>query len=644
MNRLVNINRINRNLLIIPLIIFLFFLPVMGQDGDGGTEDNMSILGYGARPLGMGKAFTALADDPTAVYWNPAGLEFLNQQSATFFHSSLWGGTSYDFLGYAYPTLNLGTFGLGIARIGIDDIPQTSADEQEYGNTFSNTEYQIYVSYAKKLPYNLTPGISLRMFQRSWSGLIGESDLNDTGYGIDLGLMYRPEWLGSPWLQDWSFGMKIQNFLAPQIKEGNVSENFPLTLKLGVFKKVRFAGGEFFSALFDLDYSEYRSLKVHLGTEYRVRNYGELRIGYTTGGLTFGASVEYQKFRFDYSYGTTAYSEVLPGVHRFSLSFTFGHTREELYEIAKKERKEEQNQMLARLREEENQQFIAYHLIIGELFFAQERYLDAIVEYQQVLSRDLTETTSAAAMIDSANTLLEKGFSEAQALAVKDALDKNRAAWDRQFIDSHFEKGRTLLDQNEFNQALVEFNLILERDSSNMMLINAIETTNRRIDEEARRLLELSKEELNNQNYSEALVLLADARSMAGVDTGLVREINAVTKQIDFQRNIQKGILLFQVEEYSRALAVFEELLAKEPDNEIAKEYCRRSKIEITGKDVKMAQQTKKRYMEGMTYYLSGKYVQAIEIWEEILVDQPYNKRVNKAIQGAKEKMAQGTE
>jgi len=421
------------------LLIFLCLsLPVMAQDGDGGTEDNMSILGYGARALGMGKAFTALADDPTAVYWNPAGLEFLDQQSATFYHSSLWGGTSYDFLGYAYPTLSLGTFGLGIARIGVDDIPQTSAGEQVYDNTFSNSEYQIYASYAKKMPYNLTPGISLRMFQRSWSGIIDEADLSDTGFGVDLGLMYRPEWLGSPWLQDWSFGLKIQNFIAPSIKEGTVSENFPLTVKLGAFKKIRFAGGEFFNALFDLDYSQYRSLKVHLGTEYRVKDYGELRIGYTTGGFTFGASVEYQKFRFDYSYGSSAYSDVLPGVHRFSLSFTFGNTREEMYEIAEIKRIEEQNEMLARLREEENRQFIADHLISADNYFTQERYLDAIVEYQQVLGRDSSETR-AEAMIDSANALLEKGFNEAQALAVQDALDKNRAALDRQFVDSHFE-------------------------------------------------------------------------------------------------------------------------------------------------------------------------------------------------------------
>jgi len=67
------------------------------------------------------------------------------------------------------------------------------------------------------------------------------------------------------------------------------------------------------------------------------------------------------------------------------------------------------------------------------------------------------------------------------------------------------------------------------------MLANAITTTHRRQGEEAQRLIQLSREELDNQNYSEALILLVEARSMAGADSDLVREINTVTQQIDIQ-------------------------------------------------------------------------------------------------------------
>jgi tetratricopeptide (TPR) repeat protein len=625
-------------------MLFCLSWPLLAQDGDGGTEDNMSILGFGARPLGMGKAFTALADDPTAVYWNPAALEDIRQQGATFFHSSLWGGASYDFLGYAYPTINIGTFGLGIARIGVDGIQQTDASEDLLGNTFSNAEYQVFASYAKRLPWdlNLTPGITLRMFQRSWTGLITDGDLNDTGFGVDAGFMYRPEWLGSPWMQDWAFGMKIQNLIAPSIKEGNVSEDFPVTVKLGMLKKVRFAGGEFVSVLLDLDFSEKRSARMHFGGEYRVRDYGELRMGYTTGGFTFGASVEYESFRIDYSYGSSAYSDVMPGIHRISFSYNFGNTREELYVLAEQARREEQAILLAQLREEENRQFIVDHLKIGENYFNERRYLDAIVEYQQILNLDSSQTR-ALVMLDSANVLYGKSFEAAQALALQDALDKSKAELTRQFVDERFEKARILLDRNQFDKALIEFNLALERDPGNPMILNAVTTTNRRISEEARRLIQLSRTESANQNFSEAQVHLSGARSLAGSDSSLIREINAASRQVDIQLNMQKGLLLFQIEEYNRALVIFEDLLKRDPKNEMLQDYVRRAKIEVSNKDVTMDQVTEKRYVEGMAFFLNGKYSQAIEIWEEILLQQPYNKRVLQAIQGAKEKMAQST-
>jgi hypothetical protein len=61
-------------------------------------------IGVGARGIGMGGAYTALADDASAVYWNPAGLARLEKREVSVSHAELGLGTREDFVAYAHPT------------------------------------------------------------------------------------------------------------------------------------------------------------------------------------------------------------------------------------------------------------------------------------------------------------------------------------------------------------------------------------------------------------------------------------------------------------------------------------------------------------------------------------------------------------
>ena len=55
--------------------------------------------------------------------------------------------------------------------------------------------------------------------------------------------------------------------------------------------------------------------------------------------------------------------------------------------------------------------------------------------------------------------------------------------------------------------------------------------------------------------------------------------------------------------------------------------------------DTKMDSETNKLYLRGMDEYLQGNYNAAIAIWDSILLEQPYNKKVISAVQGAKERL-----
>ena len=101
------------------LLTFFLVTPISAQEG--GTT-NIFTKGVGARQMGLGGAVVAYPTDPTTIFWNPAGLEYLPQKSFSIFYASFLEGTSYNFVGYVHPTLNIGTFGVGVSRIATGGI------------------------------------------------------------------------------------------------------------------------------------------------------------------------------------------------------------------------------------------------------------------------------------------------------------------------------------------------------------------------------------------------------------------------------------------------------------------------------------------------------------------------------------------
>ncbi|MHB2149675.1 PorV/PorQ family protein [Calditrichota bacterium LG25] len=631
-----NIKRMSK----IAIYLILFLLPAMelfAQQGQGGTESNLS-MGFGARAFSVGRAFTAIADDPTAVFWNPAGLEFVYQQSATFFHTSLFEGTNYDFLGYALPTLNLGTFGLGVARIGIGGIRQTDVFNTDLG-VFSWEEYHGFFSYAKKLPWDLTTGLTIRLVRRAWSGLVDQGSLVDMGVGMDLGFMYRPQIYTNVLLRDWSVGLNFRNLFAPQVKEGDNVDEFPLTVRFGLMRRILMKGfGNQFNVMLDFDYSQKRDLLIHFGAEYKFRNLAMVRLGMDGSSPTFGAGIKYSIFQIDYAFSSSPYSDVFSSVHRFSVSFSFGPTRDDLFKLAEARKRAEEEKLIAAIREADRKKMIKRHLEQGDKFFQEGQYLDAIVEYQQVLSYDAFNQ-KAKVMLDSADALLQKRFEEEREKTIKLALDKERAELDRQFIQKHFERGKTYLNNNQFTQALIEFNLALERAPEDPTILQAIQTTKRRLNEELNRLVTKIREEFRKGNYSEALRLVGEARLLGADNQALQNEIETLSQRIKVQETIQRGLSFFELGEYDLALKVFEEALRLNPENELVKQYYEKARIESRSKQEELDPAAEKRFLQGVDMFVKGKYQQAIDIWQEILKDYPYNKKVLTAIENARERL-----
>src|SRR3954464_6922850 len=88
----------------------LVLLPGMGRAfGAAGAASSPYLkLPMGARGTGMGEAFTAVADDVEAMFYNPAGLTQLDSAHLLLMHNESFGGIRYEHIGFAVPAEKVG--------------------------------------------------------------------------------------------------------------------------------------------------------------------------------------------------------------------------------------------------------------------------------------------------------------------------------------------------------------------------------------------------------------------------------------------------------------------------------------------------------------------------------------------------------
>jgi len=616
-------------------LFFIILIPgfCLGQkDGEYGTTFDLNY-GYGARALGLGRAYIAIADDPTAIFWNPAGLELVPRSSFTLFHNQLFEGTYYDFAGLAYPTLTYGTLGLGFARLGTGDIPYNGMNYESMGTDLSYEEDEFYVSYAKKLPYNLYGGVTFKVRRHAFSVI----NYNATGLGMDLGLMYRPEW-DSQILSNLGFGLSFQNVLEPEMKMGFAPDTIPFNFTFGLVKGIEIGESARLNVVMDFYKSQFQSMAILAGTEYVFSDLGAVRLGLDNMNLAFGAGFNYSLVHIDYSFGSNISDGPFPPTHRFSISFDLGKSRSELFMIAEKERVDREKELVARTKEEERRNLISSSMEKGKDYLNNKRYFDAYAEFQQVVSAD-PFNNQANALMDSVNTLIQQEFDKRQEEAVASAIDKEIAAENRKFVQLHFDKGNLFLQKKQYTDALVEFNIALERTPNDPIIKEAIGTTERRMQTDVQDLVNKGREQFQNGNYSDALQTLSEALVLAPEDPKLKEEINTLANRIKIQQYIQQALQYFDLGQYQDALSLFEEALKMDPNNERLRQYVERSKRGMGVAEQALDQESERRYIEGVDLFLGGKYEEALRIWKDLEQKYPYSKKIQDAIRSAEERL-----
>jgi len=338
-----------KKLLVLIAASFIFYIPnVSSQTVIGKYAGEFMAIGVGGRPLGMGGAFVAIANDVTAGYYNPAGLEQINYPEISLMHEEHFGSlVNYDYAGVAIPYGKDMSFGLSIMRLGVDGIPDTRgalidkntgqvvndpnfindpAAGLDYSKIteFSDQDWAVYFTFAKRYSDKLNLGANVKLIYRSIA------EYNAYGIGFDVGALYTP-------FKDFSLGANLQDITTTIVAwSTGRNELVTPTAKVGAAYHFNFLFGTIMPAV-DLDIrfenrqyaSEFYvgpvSFDGHAGLEYNFKNIFMIRAGYNdVRQFTIGAGIKLPKLNIDYSFARFSGSslESLPDTHRISLILT----------------------------------------------------------------------------------------------------------------------------------------------------------------------------------------------------------------------------------------------------------------------------------------------------------------------------------
>jgi hypothetical protein len=178
-----------RNFVRSALVLVLILLLPLSAEGAQifekvGTLGGQSLkIGVGARAAAMGDAYTAISDDATAVYWNPAGIARLSGQSITLNHAAWPANILFDQGAYVFNIKWIpGMLGVNVRALTMSrDIVRTTYLPEGTGETFDAGEWAYGLTYARALTDKFSAGISLNYIQTGLDDVKGSSTTFDFG-------------------------------------------------------------------------------------------------------------------------------------------------------------------------------------------------------------------------------------------------------------------------------------------------------------------------------------------------------------------------------------------------------------------------------------------------------------------------------
>ncbi|MDW7680355.1 MAG: hypothetical protein SCK70_07300 [bacterium] len=242
----------NRNI-IFPLLLILT-LGNLRTDAQDLANFNSAFtdIGMGARPLGMGQAYSALAADANAILWNPAGIIEVKKFEGTFSYTRLYDLVPYSFASLVYTFSPNFSLAEGVIISGDDLLNELTL------TTCLATRF--YLSN-----YKINLGITFNLYSASF-GKTDEIETNVSGSALGYSLGWGTQvFLSQKIIIACHFKNILNQINWNSSTLGNYEEGLPQNWIIGIGFK------NFYSLNFDFDF--HKSLfqdiedKFYIGAE-----------------------------------------------------------------------------------------------------------------------------------------------------------------------------------------------------------------------------------------------------------------------------------------------------------------------------------------------------------------------------------------
>lgn len=278
----------------------------------GTSAANFLEIGVGAAAEALGGAYSSLASNATALYWNPAGITNTSKVEITMNHAEWLADTKLQFFGLVFPFDN--GIALGVSYTGLsygDKRPvRTIMQPEGTGEYYTASDIALAGSFAMQVTDRFSFGITGKYItQQIWHE-------SASSFAMDLGVLYKTQ------LEGLNIGTSISNFGSDLQMDGrdlikaydadsrnysndklNVSlktDSFPLPLifRFGLSYQFKIGYRNAFTIATDMVHPSNNNVYLNSGFEYSFNNLVQLRVGYQSlfdetseKGLTTGFGI-----------------------------------------------------------------------------------------------------------------------------------------------------------------------------------------------------------------------------------------------------------------------------------------------------------------------------------------------------------------